>query len=96
VRFAEIALLAVPFVVFVAWRLMAPAAGPPKVLVLAITATVAVMAALLLGFWYEEAETPGTGYVPAHLQDGRIVPGRTVPTVPGRGVTPSSDAASQK
>ena len=30
VRFAEIALLALPFVVFVAWRILAPSAGPPR------------------------------------------------------------------
>ena len=81
-RFAEIALLALPFVVFVAWRLLAPASGPPKVLIVAVTATVVIMAGLLFGFWYEEAEPPGTGYVPAQLQDGRVVPQRVVPNPP--------------
>ena len=81
-RFAEIALLALPFVVFVAWRLLAPTAGPPKVLVISVTATVMVMAGLLLGLWYEEAEPPGAGYVPAQLRDGRIVPGYVVPIGP--------------
>jgi hypothetical protein len=85
VRFAEIALLALPFVVFGAWRLLAPTAGPPQVLVVAVTATVVVMAGLLLGLWYEEAEPPGIGYAPAQLQDGRIVPGRAVPGPPGPG-----------
>jgi Family of unknown function (DUF6111) len=85
VRFAEIALLALPFVVFVVWRLLAPTAGPPKVLVIAVTATVMVMAGLLLGLWYEEAEPPGTGYVPARLQDGRILPGHVVPIEPTPG-----------
>ena len=28
-RFAELGLLALPFVVFIAWRLMAPSGGPP-------------------------------------------------------------------
>jgi hypothetical protein len=82
VRFAEIALLALPFVVFVAWRLLAPTAGPPKVLVISVTATVMVMAGLLLGLGYEEAEPPGAGYVPARLQDGRVVPGHVVPIGP--------------
>jgi hypothetical protein len=85
VRFAEIALLALPFVVFAVWRLLAPTAGPPKVLVIAVTATVMVMAGLLLGLWYEEAEPPGTGYVPAQLRDGRIVPGHVVPVGPTPG-----------
>jgi hypothetical protein len=83
VRFAEIALLALPFVVFVAWRLLAPTAGPPRVLVIAVTATVMGMAGVLLGLWYEQAQPPGTGYVPARLQDGRIVPERVVPVAPG-------------
>lgn len=90
-RFAELALLALPFVVFVAWRLLAPAAGPPRVLVVAVTATVLTMAGLLLGFWYEEAEPPGTRYVPAQLQDGRIVPQRVVPLAPGQ-VIPAGPA----
>jgi hypothetical protein len=85
VRFAEIALLALPFVVFVVWRLLAPTAGPPKVLVIAVTVTVMVMAGLLFGLWYEEAEPPGTGYVPARLVDGRIVPGHVVPIEPTPG-----------
>jgi hypothetical protein len=79
VRFAEIALLALPFVVFAAWRLLAPASGPPRALIVAVTATVAIMAGLLFGFWYEEAESPGAGYVPAQLQDGRVVPQRVAP-----------------
>ena len=95
-RFAEIALLAVPFVVFVAWRLLAPTAGPPRVLVIAVSATVVVMAGLLLGFWYEEAEPPGTGYVPAQLQDGRIVPGRVVPLAPGQVTSPTPAGPSRK
>lgn len=82
-RFAEIALLALPFVVFVAWRLLAPVAGPPRTLVIAVAATVVIMAGLLLGFWYEQAEPPGTGYVPAQLEDGRVVPQRSVPAFPG-------------
>ncbi len=93
-RFAEIALLAVPFVVFVAWRLLAPSAGPPKVLVVAVTATVVAMAGLLLGLWYEDAEPPGTGYVPAQLQDGRIVPGREVPAATGQPASPTSGPLS--
>jgi hypothetical protein len=96
VRFAEIALLALPFVVFVAWRLLAPNAGPPKVLVIAVTATVVVMAGLLLGLWYEEAEPPGTGYVPARLRDGRILPGRIVPIAPGQVASPTPAGASRR
>jgi hypothetical protein len=79
VRFAEIALLALPFAVFLAWRLLSPSAGPPRILVIAVTGSVAAMAVLLLVLWYEEAEPPGAGYVPARLEDGRILPGRVEP-----------------
>jgi len=79
VRFAEIAMLALPFVVFVAWRVMAPAGGPPRVLVIAVTASVGAMAILLLALWYEEAATKGAAYVPARQEEGRIVPLQVLP-----------------
>jgi hypothetical protein len=85
VRFAEIALLALPFLVFVAWRLMAPSAGPPRLLVIGVTGAVAAMAVLLLVLWYNEAAPPGAIYVPAQLQDnGRIVPGQVLPRQGGQ------------
>jgi hypothetical protein len=77
-------MLALPFVVFLVWRLMAPDAGPPLVLVLGVTGAVAAMTVLLLVLWYQDASPPGTGYVPARLEDGRIVPGRVEQPVPGR------------
>jgi hypothetical protein len=68
-------MLATPFLVFVAWRFLAPTAGgPPRVLVIAVTGSVAAMAVLLLVLWYEEASPPGALYVPAQLENGRIVP----------------------
>ncbi len=91
-RFAEIALLALPFVVFVAWRLLAPRSGPPRALVIAVIATVVVMAGVLFGFRYEEAEAPGIGYVPARLQDGRILPETVAPIAPA----PTQTAPNQK
>lgn len=81
-RFAEIALLALPFLVFVAWRVLAPSAGPPNVLVIAVTVTVVAMAGLLLVLWYKEAESPGIGYVPARLENGLVVPERVEPIAP--------------
>ena len=90
-RFAEIALLALPLLVFVAWRVMAPTSGPPKVLVIGMSVAVAAMAVLLLVLWYQEAEPAGTEYVPARQEDGRIVP----PTiVPPSGVPPSGGSPS--
>jgi hypothetical protein len=84
VRFAEIAMLALPFAVFVAWRLLAPASGPSRNLVIAVTGTVAAMTVLLLVLWYEEAAPPGAGYVPARLEAGRVVPSQVEAVAPKR------------
>jgi hypothetical protein len=84
-RFAEIALLATPIVVFVAWRLLAPAAGPPTILVIAVTGTVVAMGGLLLLLRYQDAAPPGAGYVPAQLEDGRILPSHVEPLTRERG-----------
>jgi hypothetical protein len=89
-------MLAMPFVVFVAWRLLAPTSGPPRVLVLVVSVAVVSMAGLLLVLWYEEAEPPGTGYVPARLENGRVVPshveqpGTLKPTTSGSPSVPAS------
>ncbi len=81
-RFAEIALLALPFLVFVAWRLLAPESGPPTALVIGVSAAVAAMAVLLLLLWYEDAAPPGALYVPARQEPGRIVPPHVEPPKP--------------
>ena len=78
-RFAEVALLVLPFVVFIAWRYLSPASGPPKMLVIAVAASVGMMAIMLLTLWYEEAEPPGADYIPAQQESGRIVPRRISP-----------------
>jgi hypothetical protein len=79
VRFAELGMLTLPIVVFIAWRLMAPSGGPPRVLVLGVAASVAAMVAILLVFWYQEAASPGAAYVPAELHGEKIVPSKIVP-----------------
>jgi hypothetical protein len=93
VRFAEVAMLATPFVVFVAWRLLAPSGGPPTILVIAVTGTVLAMAGLLFVLWYQDAAPPGAGYVPAQLEDGRILPSHVEPVSPGRAGTVSPGPA---
>jgi hypothetical protein len=85
-------MLALPFVVFVAWRAMAPSAAPPRVLVIAVVGTAAVMAVLLLLIWHEEAAPPGTLYVPAQLQNGRIIPSQVERVTPGRPAAPGPAA----
>jgi hypothetical protein len=83
VRFAELGLLALPFVIFIAWRLMAPSGGPPRVLLFGVTGVVAAMVIVLLVLWYQEAASSGASYVPAQLQGGSIVPSKIVPKQQG-------------
>ncbi|HVC59708.1 MAG TPA: DUF6111 family protein [Acetobacteraceae bacterium] len=73
-RFVEIALFLTPFVVFAAWRMAAPAGRPSPRLIAASAATLALLLAALLWLHREGALPPGTAYVPATLQDGRVVP----------------------
>jgi hypothetical protein len=77
-RFVEIALFLAPIGLFVLWRVLSPASGPsPRMLAVSAAVLVALFAALL---WFQrEGGLPSDStYVPAHLEDGRIIPGRGV------------------
>jgi len=74
-RFVELALFLSPFVLFAVWRMTATGGGPsPRVLTASAIVLVLLLAALL---WFRHAgELPsGSTYVPATLEDGRIIPG---------------------
>lgn len=73
-RFVEIALFLAPFVIFAAWRLTAPLADPSPRLIAASAALLVLLLASLLWLHREGAVPTGDVYVPARLQDGRIVP----------------------
>jgi hypothetical protein len=74
-RLAEFALLLAPLAAFIAWRLLDARGGPSNVVLVSATVAVCVIAAVL--FWLVDTEglRRGTAYVPATMQDGRIVPG---------------------
>lgn len=74
-RFVEIGLLATPLLVFILWRVLAPTGGPPKSLVFGLVAGILAMGVLLLALWYQDAEPPNAAYVPARLENGRVIPG---------------------
>jgi len=74
-RFVELALFLAPFVIFAAWRMTTPMGRPSPRLIAASVALVALLFATLLWFHREGALPPGTTYVPAQQQNGRIVPG---------------------
>jgi hypothetical protein len=73
-RFAEIALMVLPFAVFAVWRLIAPTGEPPRTLVISVAAVTVAMVVLLVVLWYKDAEPPDAVYVPARQEQGRIVP----------------------
>ena len=73
----EVALFLAPFAGFALWRLAGPLM-PPMMLWVAIAA-VTILAGT--GFWYmrEARFAKGIGYVPPHIEDGRIVPAHAKP-----------------
>jgi hypothetical protein len=74
-RLAEFALLLAPLAAFIAWRLLDASGGPSNFVLVSAAVAVCLIAAAL--FWLVDSEglRRGTAYVPATLQDGRIVPG---------------------
>ena len=78
-RFVEIALFFVPFAVFAAWRVLAGGGKPSRKLVVMATCVVMALAGALYWFNREEAIAPGMRYVPAQLEDGRVIPGHAEP-----------------
>ena len=73
-RFVEIALFAAPFLVFAAWRLLAPAGAPPKILAIWMIAVVLTLGVLLLALRARDAVAPGTPMEPARQENGQIIP----------------------
>jgi hypothetical protein len=74
-RLAEFALYVAPFLLFAVWRLAA-ARGIPSSAALALAAgALLVMMGVLVLISRNRALPPGSEYVPAQLQSGRIIPG---------------------
>jgi Family of unknown function (DUF6111) len=74
-RLVELALFLAPIALFAAWRFLAMESGPsPRVVVVAACLLVA-LAGMLIWLSREHAMPPGSEYVPAQLQDGRVVSG---------------------
>ena len=70
---AEILLFLSPFVLYALWRVLTPVLAPLMVW----AALVAVLLVAAAGAWYATRGhlVPGRHYVPAHSENGRIVPG---------------------
>jgi peptidoglycan/LPS O-acetylase OafA/YrhL len=78
-RLIELVLLLAPFALFLAWRLTLPVRGPSLPQIVVIVTAVVIMLGALVWLQHEDAKPPGAAYVPAHLQDGRIIPGTETP-----------------
>ncbi len=76
-RWAEVALFLVPFALYAVWRIAAVVARPG--LVWGAVAVVAVLAAVTVLFGLSREVAPNAAYVPAHIVDGKIVPGHGAP-----------------
>lgn len=75
-RFSEIGLFLVPLALFVTWRVLG-SRTPPALVWSALT----LIGLLAVGtVWFGLSNRLGRRdvYVPAHVEDGRIVPGRGV------------------
>ncbi len=75
-RFAELGLFLAPFALFLVWRLLSPRVRPALLWI--GTVVLVALAGMAVGFGLHERMDPHARYVPAHLEDGRIVPGRGV------------------
>jgi hypothetical protein len=81
--FTEIALFLTPFAIYAAY-LVATRAGilqpsawtPPRLAGLLIAALILVVGSFFLLAQFSGAP-PGSTYVPAHIEDGKLVPGTT-------------------
>jgi hypothetical protein len=78
-RLVELALFLAPFAVFIVWRFMAMEGGPSTGLVIGAVCVLIALTGVLIWLSQEDVVPPGTTYEPAHLEDGRIVPGHNAP-----------------
>jgi hypothetical protein len=72
-RLIEIVLFLAPFISFAVWRLLFPSPLPPLWLVASLAGFMMLALAGLLWIWHADAGDAAIHYVPAQLQDGRVV-----------------------
>ena len=74
-RLVELALFLAPFAIFIVWRFVPLEGGPSTRFVVLAACVLAALAGALI--WLREMDSlpPGAVYEPAHLEDGRVVPG---------------------
>lgn len=78
-RIIEIALFLTPFLGFAVWRMLLPSPTPPPWLVSGLAGFVLLMLLGLLWVRHQDATDAHEAYVPATLENGRIIPGHAAP-----------------
>ncbi|HVZ08567.1 DUF6111 family protein [Rhodopila sp.] len=78
-RLIEIVLFLSPFAAFAALRLLSPSQALPRWAVPALAVSVVAMLGLLLFLRGRDAGDADLAYVPARMDNGRIVPGHAAP-----------------
>jgi hypothetical protein len=82
-RLSELALFLSPFILFGVWRFALAWGLPSTRVVAAVAGVLVLMVGTMMWLAADRALPPGTVYVPAHLENGRIVPGHAVPGASG-------------
>jgi F0F1-type ATP synthase assembly protein I len=78
-RLIEIALILTPLIGFAIWRFAAPSDHLAGRLVAWCAGAVAVLMVLLLVLRQRDARDGDSAYLPAHMENGRVIPGRAAP-----------------
>lgn len=76
-RLVELALFLLPFALFLVWRLISAGRGPSGWMLGGALLALGLVGIGLAWFGTGRALNPAGRYVPAMLQNGRIVPGHT-------------------
>ncbi len=77
-RIAEIILLLAPLAAFIGWRVFMPGRKLSYGVIAAAAAALALMALVLVWLRTQDAAPPDAIYIPQHMENGQIVPGRAV------------------
>jgi predicted phage tail protein len=76
-RTGELVAFLFPFAVYLVWRRFSAGSGPSASMLGGTLLALALFGAALAWFGVHRALAPDAAYIPAHVVDGRIVPGHS-------------------